>query len=66
MSENQNQKELTSEEIRKLFLIVQNEIINIKKKHEEDNNKLQENISSLKEELSQKDQEIKTLKNMIE
>ena len=44
MSENQNQKELTSEEIRKLFLIVQNEIINIKKKHEEDNNKLQENI----------------------
>ena len=63
MSENQNQKELTSEEIRKLFLIVQNEIINIKKKHEEDNNKLQENISSLKEELSQKDQEIKTLKN---
>ena len=34
VSENQNQKELTSEEIRKLFLIVQNEIINIKKKHE--------------------------------
>ena len=66
MSENQNQRELTSEEIRKLFLIVQNELINIKKKHEEDINKLEDNIKSLKEELTQKNQEIKTLKNIVE
>ena len=40
-------------------------IINIKINHE-DTNRLQENINFLKEELAQKDQEIKKLKNMIE
>ena len=66
MSENQTQKELSSEEIRKLFLIVQNELINIKKKHEEDINKLKENVDSLKLELNQKDKEIKSLKKTID
>ena len=66
MSENQAQKELTSEEIRKLFLIVQNELINIKKKHEEDINKLNETIESLKSDLNQKDKEIKSLKKTID
>ena len=66
MSENQPQKELTSEEIRKLFLIVQNELINIKKKHEEDINNLKESINSLKQELNQKDKEIKSLKKTID
>jgi Leucine-rich repeat (LRR) protein len=66
MSENQAQKELTSEEIRKLFLIVQNELINIKKKHEEDINKLSETIESLKSDLNQKDKEIKSLKKTID
>ena len=66
MTENQGQKELTQEEIRKLFFIVQNELINIKKTHEEDNNKLIKEINSLKEELNQKDKEIKSLKKEIE
>ena len=66
MSENQAQKELTSEEIRKLFLIVQNELINIKKKHEEDIYKLNETIESLKSDLNQKDKEIKSLKKTID
>ena len=66
MTENQGQKELTQEEIRKLFFIVQNELINIKKTHEEDNNKLIKEINSLKEEINQKDKEIKSLKKEIE
>ena len=66
MTENQGQKELTQEEIRKLFFIVQNELINIKKTHEEDNNKLIKEINSLKEELNQKDKEIKSLKKESE
>ena len=66
MAENQAQKELTSEEIRKLFLIVQNELINIKKTHEQDINTLKGTIDSLKEELNQKDKEIKSLKKAID
>ena len=66
MTENQGQKELTQEEIRKLFFIVQNELINIKKTHEEDNNKLIKEINSFKEKINQKDKEIKSLKKEIE
>ena len=44
MSENQGQKELTQEEIRKLFFIIQNELINIKKNQEEDRNKMQKRL----------------------
>ncbi len=65
MSE-QPQKELTNNEIRNLFMIVQNELNNIKKKHEEDNTKLLNTIKSLKEELSEKDKEIKSLKKEID
>ena len=52
MSENQGQKELTQEEIRKLFFIIQNELINIKKNQDEDRNKMKQEIDSLKEELN--------------
>ena len=65
MSENQGQKELTPEEIRKLFFIIQNELINIKKNQEEDRNKMQKEINSLKEELNKKDKEIKSLKKIV-
>ena len=65
MSENQGQKELTQEEIRKLFFIIQNELINIKKNQEEDRNKMQKEINSLKEELIKKDKEIKSLKKIV-
>ena len=66
MSEQPQQKELTSNEIRNLFIIVQNELNNIKKQHTEDNAKLLETIKSLKEELSQKDKEIKSLKKTLD
>ena len=66
MTENQGQKELTQEEIRKLFFIIQNELINMKKTHDEDNSKMMKEINSLKEELNQKDKEIKSLKKEIE
>ena len=62
----QPQKELTNNEIRNLFMIVQNELNNIKKKHEEDNAKLLNEIKSLKEEISEKDKEIKSLKKAID
>ena len=65
MSE-QQQKDLTSSEIRNLFIIVQNELNNIKKQHEDDNTKLLNTINSLKEELSQKDKEIKSLKKLVD
>ena len=65
MSENQGQKELTQEEIRKLFFIIQNELINIKKNQDEDRNKMKQEIDSLKEELNKKDKEIKALKKLV-
>ena len=55
------QKELTSNEIRNLFIIFQNELNNIKKQHADDNTKLLNSIKSLKEEINQKDKEIKSL-----
>ena len=65
MSE-QKQKELTPDEIRNLFIIVQNELNKIKKQHEEDNTKLLNSIKSLKEEINQKDKEIKSLKKTVD
>jgi Leucine-rich repeat (LRR) protein len=65
MSE-QQQKELTPTEIRNLFIIVQNELNNIKKQHADDNKKLLDTINKLKEELNQKDKEIKSLKKTID
>jgi hypothetical protein len=65
MSE-QQQKDLTSSEIRNLFIIVKNELNNIKKQHEDDNTKLLNTINSLKEELNQKDKEIKSLKKLVD
>ena len=65
MSE-QQQKELTPTEIRNLFIIVQNELNNIKKQHADDNKKLLDTINKLKEELNQKDKEIKSLKETID
>ena len=65
MSE-QKQKELTPNEIRNLFIIVQNELNKIKTQHEEDNTKLLNSIKSLKEEINQKDKEIKSLKKTVD
>ena len=62
----EQQKELTSNEIRNLFIIVQNELNNIKKQHNDDNAKLLDSIKSLKEEINQKDKEIKSLKKTID
>ena len=62
----EQQKDLTSSEIRNLFIIVQNELNKIKKQHTEDNTKLLNSINTLKEELNQKDKEIKSLKKTID
>ena len=62
----EQQKELTSNEIRNLFIIVQNELNNIKKQHAEDNTKLLNSIKSLKEEIKEKDKEIKSLKKAVD
>ena len=59
-------KELTSDEIRSLFIIVQNELNNIKKQHADDKAKLENSIKELKEELEKKDKEIKSLKKTID
>ena len=59
-------KELTSEEIRNLFIIVQNELNNIKKQHADDKAILLNSIKELKEELVKKDKEIKSLKKTID
>jgi Leucine-rich repeat (LRR) protein len=60
------QKDLTSSEIRNLFIIVQNELNNIKKQHTDDNTKLQNEINSLKEEINKKDKEIKSLRKLVD
>ena len=59
-------KELTSDEIRSLFIIVQNELNNIKKQHADDKANLENSIKELKEELDKKDKEIKSLKKTID
>lgn len=61
-----NQKELTSNEIRNLFIIVQNELNNIKKIHADDKAILLNSIKELKEDLEKKDKEIKSLKKTID
>jgi hypothetical protein len=66
MAEQPKEKELTSEEIKKLFYIVQNELNNIKKQHSDDTAKLEKSIKSLKEEIEEKDKEIKSLKKTVE
>ena len=62
----ETQKDLTPSEIRNLFIIVQNELNNIKKQHADDNTKLLNTINSLKEEITQKDKEIKSLKKLVD
>ena len=59
-------KDLTPSEIRNLFIIVQNELNNIENLHTDDNTKLQNEINSLKEEINQKDKEIKSLKKLVD
>ncbi len=66
MAEQPKEKELSSEEIKKLFYIVQNELNNIKKQHADDVTKLENSIKSLKEEIEEKDKEIKSLKKTVD
>ena len=62
----EQQKDLSPSDIKNLFIRVQNELNNIKKQHEDDNSKLLNEINSLKEEISQKDKEIKSLKKLVD
>jgi len=59
-------KELTQEDIKNLFLKVQNELNNIKKQQVEDKTNMLNQINSLKEEIEKKDKEIKVLRKTIE
>jgi len=53
-------------QIKNLFIIVQNELNKIKKQHTDDHTELLNTIKKLKEELKQKDKEIKDLKKMVD
>ena len=66
MAEQQKEKELTPAEIKNLFIIVQNELNKIKKQHTDDHTELLNTIKKLKDELKQKDKEIKDLKKIVD